>query len=226
MKKELEEKLFKDFPLLYGDRNRPMTETCMCWGCSCGTGWFDLIYELSSKLEPLIEEIKLASDGGPCERCGCSKDSHHGECQTIVNHPFLLKVPYSCEVPNLSVSLKRNKSFLRGIKDYVRVLWKKHRTSMRKAINRVSYFLFKKSILSYKKKCFCDCYSISHPRASQVKEKMGEMKMYLTHGTDEMFDLIDKATEKSLTICENCGQPGKPNEYGWISVLCEECRKK
>lgn len=44
------------FPRLYADRRKPETETCMCWGFeSIGPGWYGLIRDLSSKLEPLID---------------------------------------------------------------------------------------------------------------------------------------------------------------------------
>ena len=33
MKQELEEQLYKKYPKLFGERNLPMTQTCMCWGC-------------------------------------------------------------------------------------------------------------------------------------------------------------------------------------------------
>ena len=56
MKQELDKKLVKAFPLLYGDRNAPMQSTAMCWGFP-GDGWFDIIWDLSSKLEPLIQKF-------------------------------------------------------------------------------------------------------------------------------------------------------------------------
>jgi len=37
--------------------------------------------------------------------------------------------------------------------------------------------------------------------------------------------LIRIAERASYKTCETCGNPGKPNEGGWISVLCEECRE-
>lgn len=55
MKPELEDKLIRRFPKLYGQHNKPMPETCMCWGFECGDGWFDLIWELSEKLEQFDE---------------------------------------------------------------------------------------------------------------------------------------------------------------------------
>lgn len=54
MKAEKDAALCRDFPLLYADRNLPMTHTCMCWGFECGDGWEHLIRGLSRKLEPLI----------------------------------------------------------------------------------------------------------------------------------------------------------------------------
>jgi len=55
MHPKLDKKLCADFPLLYGDRNGNMQNTCMVWGFDCNDGWYQLIYDLSSKLEPLIK---------------------------------------------------------------------------------------------------------------------------------------------------------------------------
>ena len=43
MNKELDEKLCADYPLIFGDRNKPMNQTAMCWGFSCGDGWYNII---------------------------------------------------------------------------------------------------------------------------------------------------------------------------------------
>ena len=61
MKKELELKLVKKYPTLYQRYGADMRKTCMHWGFSHGNGWYDLIDELSSKLEPLgiiAEQVK------------------------------------------------------------------------------------------------------------------------------------------------------------------------
>ena len=55
MDKELDEALCRDFPLLYVERNWPMTKTCMCWGFP-SRGWEPLIRRLSEKLEPRIKK--------------------------------------------------------------------------------------------------------------------------------------------------------------------------
>jgi hypothetical protein len=43
MRKELDEALCAKYPLIFRDRNAPMTETAMCWGFSCGDGWYNII---------------------------------------------------------------------------------------------------------------------------------------------------------------------------------------
>jgi hypothetical protein len=50
-------KLVEDFPELYWQIDLPMNETAMCWGFDCGDGWFEMLYELSEKLQPLVQEI-------------------------------------------------------------------------------------------------------------------------------------------------------------------------
>ena len=77
MKKELDEKLCKDHPKIFAQRNGDMTETAMCWGFDCGDGWYNIINSLcyliqghidwhNSKRERAIkynEMIKQAQEG-------------------------------------------------------------------------------------------------------------------------------------------------------------------
>ena len=55
MKKELQEKLIKDFPTLFADRDKSPRETCMCYGCDCASGWEPIIREACEKLTALNE---------------------------------------------------------------------------------------------------------------------------------------------------------------------------
>jgi len=59
MSPELQKKLVKRFPKLYRGINKPMTETCMCWGFACGDGWFNILWMLSLALEDLNEDIEV-----------------------------------------------------------------------------------------------------------------------------------------------------------------------
>jgi len=126
MKAFLDDKLVKTFPLLYVDRNAPMNETCMCWGFP-GDGWFDLIWELSSKLEPIIQK-------------------------------FIKDNPDS---------------------DY--------------------------------------------PKAVQVKEKFGGLKLYMSFYIEKMYKLISETEKQSLKTCEFCGKPGESRSSRWIRTLCDDC---
>lgn len=52
MNRELEEKLVKKYPKLFRNYRGDPRQTCMAWGMTCGDGWYNLIDELCSKLEP------------------------------------------------------------------------------------------------------------------------------------------------------------------------------
>lgn len=130
MNKELDERLCKDFPLLFADRNASMRVTCMCWGFDVGDGWHKLIREAAEKLEPLIA--------------------------------------------------------------------------------------------AYYKENPCEVF----PRASQVKEKFGTLRFYMTAETDEMSEIIREVESKSAKTCMNCGKKGILRRGGWLVVLCSKCHKK
>lgn len=55
MSPEKDEILSRKFPLLYRERYNTSGRTSMRFGFSCDDGWFNIIYELSEKLEKLIE---------------------------------------------------------------------------------------------------------------------------------------------------------------------------
>lgn len=67
----------------------------------------------------------------------------------------------------------------------------------------------------------------NHPRASQVKEKFGTLRFYMTGETDEMEDLIDEAEKLSAETCEDCGRTGELRDsFGWLATLCKTCFEK
>lgn len=51
MKQELDDLLCERYPLIFAKRHDSMQETCMCWGFSCGDGWFTLIDTLCERLQ-------------------------------------------------------------------------------------------------------------------------------------------------------------------------------
>jgi hypothetical protein len=60
----------------------------------------------------------------------------------------------------------------------------------------------------------------------QVKEKYGGLRVYFSGGDDYVEGVIGMAEEYSYKVCEVCGNAGKPNKDGWITTLCESCRKE
>lgn len=56
---------------------------------------------------------------------------------------------------------------------------------------------------------------------AQVKQKFGELRVYVSGATPEARDLIAAAEVRSRTICEVCGAPGSPcQRRGWYRALC------
>jgi hypothetical protein len=63
-------------------------------------------------------------------------------------------------------------------------------------------------------------------RASQIKEKFGTLRFYMSGAPEEVEDIIDEATIKSAKTCEDCGKPGKFRDDGWCSTRCDTCYDK
>lgn len=63
---------------------------------------------------------------------------------------------------------------------------------------------------------------------TQIKEKWGELCIYVSGAPDEIFDMIREAEEKSQHICESCGKPGERviSKHSWIYTRCPDCIKK
>ena len=56
MNNKLQQKLFDRFPLMFKDKDLPLTETCMCWGIETGDGWYDLIFDTCLKLDKIVNK--------------------------------------------------------------------------------------------------------------------------------------------------------------------------
>jgi hypothetical protein len=51
--------LYRDFPMLYRDASKSLSETCMSRGFCCGDGWFPLVYQLSAQIEAEAQRLGL-----------------------------------------------------------------------------------------------------------------------------------------------------------------------
>lgn len=233
MKRELDEALCKDFPLLFRDRSGNMSRTCMCWGFP-GNGWEPLIRELAEKLEPQIQEVvdKIEAQGDPECICGKPRSVHEnetGKCTLIFDVPKKFKfIDYINRLGRGGISCSIIES--KKIKDILATFWwrVKNKISWKisSKLTRLTWFLCDKKIWYDKQPSWCKVYRMEHPSASQVKEKFGYLHFYLTSGTDQMWKDVHEAESKSCKTCEECGAPGKKRGGGWILTLCDQHAKE
>ena len=55
MNEKLDELLCQRYPKMMVNRNKPMQETCMCWGFECGDGWFNILNQLMGNIQHHID---------------------------------------------------------------------------------------------------------------------------------------------------------------------------
>ena len=53
---ELDKFLCETYPKMFGERNQPMQETCMCWGFEIGDGWSNILKVLCSQIQWHIDQ--------------------------------------------------------------------------------------------------------------------------------------------------------------------------
>lgn len=229
--------IVKQFPLLYRDRYGSMQSTCMVWGFDgIGPGWQNLIWDLSSKLEPLIQKFIDEEKPDSCAMCGCKEVMHeplqlnekykleNGRCLNIHYLPFRFSfkwksIGWPSKAKNWKDVLKvvKNKYWQLGVVERV-----KRRISI--GINLALHFLHEHFNVTKVLPCHCKKYLWNHPCASQVKSKYGHLCFYMTSATDEMWELIHEAEKKSQTTCEECGAEAELRlDYSWYVTLCEKC---
>jgi len=66
MKQELDKLLCERYPKMMVNRNKPMQETCMCWGFECGDGWFNILDQLMGNIQHHVDwklrQHRIATD--------------------------------------------------------------------------------------------------------------------------------------------------------------------
>lgn len=55
----------------------------------------------------------------------------------------------------------------------------------------------------------------------QIKEKWGALRIYGSGGSTLTDDILERAEELSLIICDVCGDKGRLQRQGWLRVRCE-----
>jgi len=55
MREELDKLLCEKYPKMMVNRHSPMQETAMCWGFSCGDGWYNILNALMGNIQHHID---------------------------------------------------------------------------------------------------------------------------------------------------------------------------
>lgn len=69
-------------------------------------------------------------------------------------------------------------------------------------------------------------------KLDQVKEKFGSLRFYiddseLSQATREVvYQRIAEAEDRSCSVCETCGEPGKIHGSYWLKTVCPGCSGK
>lgn len=72
-----------------------------------------------------------------------------------------------------------------------------------------------------------DAVEAERAQVAQVKEKFGQLRIYLNSESEELYKKIYEIEERSSTICETCGAPGRiVNRGGWLRTICKPCLEK
>jgi hypothetical protein len=56
---------------------------------------------------------------------------------------------------------------------------------------------------------------------TQIKEKYGTLRIYMSSEDDVIEDIISKAHKKSSKTCEICGKRGKIRGSSWLYTACD-----
>jgi hypothetical protein len=62
---------------------------------------------------------------------------------------------------------------------------------------------------------------------TQIKEKWGELRIYVNSGSDRMFEILEGLEQLSTYTCEECGEYGEAVvRDGWLVTRCKKCYPK
>lgn len=60
MTKELQDKLYEKYPIIFQQKDLPMNQTCMCWGIECPDAWYGLLDNMCKEITELCEMYDIS----------------------------------------------------------------------------------------------------------------------------------------------------------------------
>ncbi|HMI53388.1 MAG TPA: hypothetical protein VK525_17880 [Candidatus Saccharimonadales bacterium] len=215
MNAELTQRLVKRFPVLYQDYRSPMTQTCMCWGFEHGDGWFEIIWQLSLAIE---EELAY---------------SWLRKRWYLFNKSLFRS--WNKFVYKLSPARQDTRKQEGSGTDQDPYRWVVVEKAPSDWLARLACRIFPASRFGGPRTWFATLQSLGFKilvrrpytgfSVMQVKEKFGTLRFYCD-SSDAINRYIRFAERLSAVTCEDCGEPGKPNDSGWIRTQCDPCRDK
>jgi len=124
MSPELEQKLIEKYPILFQDRNKPVTESCMYFGCEFSDGWYKLLDELCEYLTKLSKREDLLK---------LNKEYHTKE-----NHGFMYVKPPTISFSQVKEKFGKMRIYWigNGVDNWEEVCAKVNQEDRERAINR------------------------------------------------------------------------------------------
>ena len=86
MNETLTNQLYSKYPDIFRDKDRPMNETCMCWGFSFNDGWNLITNKMLSKLDLIqkVSGIQIIADQAK-EKFGTGRFYYHVDDEKCLN---------------------------------------------------------------------------------------------------------------------------------------------
>lgn len=205
MNKKPQEKLFKKYPKIFQDKDKLMSETCMCWGIEHGPGWYDILDNLCSLIQSHVDNSPRV-----CKDSKFKQWSKQLWNRIAWNHIFYPIGRKFCKLDSIP------KSYLNTDPKY---------NEYKKIWNRWYKYSDKWQLKSeYKKPPYNKNRQVIFV---QVKEKYGTLRVYCNNADEYVCGLISMAEAMSNITCEECGSTKDIKKTkGWIKTLCGECFEK
>jgi hypothetical protein len=190
------------YEILFSQKSKPMSETCMCWGIECPIGWKGILTNLCDKLEFL--NVEYGKKYGFKITASQVKEKF-GTLRFYYSITSVIKNPFS----RLMVSILSRVSKLAYL---------------------CSSLADKNSDQVYKPSLQSSIGRFSSNAKWKFYNKNYDAKTVISFITDEVDKSIQDAESLTYETCARCGCPlDKSNRVetkGWITYICKECDSK
>jgi hypothetical protein len=196
MNKKNTKYLIEKYPKIFQDYNKPMTETCMCWGFECGDGWFKIIDSLCSAIQHRVDNPEWVSCDNAFTRA--------------------LKAAYNKTIWNWVIFPIGTFCLTRNNKNYEGCRWK--------TWNWVSQHLQLHS--KYREPSYHDPYRQIIAHQVKEKYGGLRFYYGGTHDPyiEGLVRMAEAAAYYTCEQCGSTDGTVSQNKAGWIATLCAKCR--